>query len=180
MRVFGVTALLLFAALSLTGQTTASPKPTPSQHPAPPSGRIQTRTRLVSLFSGMENRLFSAVQKKDQSAITPLLSDEFEIWTPNETGDPIPLEDWLATVTGNYELKSFRISQMSARDFGSVVVVKFVYSQKAESQGKDDSGEYFMVDAWEKQGDSFKLSDRYVSRYAGPQPNHPAHPTGKQ
>ena len=179
MRFILVTFLAL-TALSLAAQTAAPAKPAQSQPTSPTPGRIQTRTRLVSLFSGMENKLFSAVQKKDKAAITPVLSDEFEIWTPNEAGDPIPLEDWLATVTGNYELKSFRISQMSARDFGSVVVVKFVYSQKAESQGKDDSGEYFMVDAWEKQGDSFKLSDRYVSRYAGPQPVHPVRPTGKQ
>jgi hypothetical protein len=177
---FILVAFLTLTTLPTAAQTAAPAKPAKAQQTSPAPGRIQTHTRLVSLFSGMENQLFSAVQKKDKATITPLLSDEFEIWTPNETGDPIPLEDWLATVTGHYELKSFRISQMSARDFGSVVLVKFVYSQKAELQGKDDSGEYFMVDAWEKQGDSFKLSDRYVSRYAGPQPARPARPTGKQ
>lgn len=188
MRAQGLVLTVFLFSLSLfsvaqsttTAQTAPPAKPAQSQQSAPTPGRIQTRTRLVAIFSGLENRLFQAVQKKDQAALTPLLDDEFEIWIPNDTGDPVPMDDWLAQVTGAYTLKSFHIRQMSARDFGSVVVVKFVYGQQAESKGKDDSGEFFVVDAWEKQGDSWKLSDRYISRFSALQPVHPMRPTGRQ
>jgi hypothetical protein len=177
---FSMSALFAGAQSTTTPQTAPPSNPIQPQQPAPTPGRIQTRTRLVAIFSGLENRLFEAVQKKDQAALTPLLGDEFEIWIPNATGDPVPMDDWLAQVMGAYTLKSFHIRQMSARDFGSVVVVKFVYGQQAESQGKDDSGEFFVVDAWEKNGDSWKLSDRYISRFSALQPAHPVRPTEKQ
>lgn len=144
------------------------------------TGRIMTRTRLVSVLLQLERQLYAGIQNKDKAAITALLDDEFEIWTPNGTGDPLPLEDWLAEVTGDYNLKSFKFSELSARDFGQVVLFKCVLDQKAELKGKDESGNYFIVDAWVKNGDSWKLSDRYVSKVSATQQHLPVKPSGKE
>ena len=182
--------LCLYAVLPLGAfmyaQKTGTPQPTPAAPQATPKpqrpARIVTRTRLVSIFSGMENQLFGDVQKKDKAALTQLVTDDFAIWMPNDTGDPLPLDDWLQSIATDYTLKSFRITHMAAHDFGEVVLVKFELNQKADMKDKkgDESGQYFVVDAWLKTGDSWKLSDRYISKVAAtPAAKIPVKPTGK-
>ena len=150
----------------------------PAQEPVKPAlqPKIVTATRQVTLFSGLEKQLLTTIQKKDQAALKTLLADDFEIWMPN--GDAVAMEDWLPIVLGKFSLKSFRISQMSVRDFGDTAIVKFMRSQKADFQGKDESGEFFVVDVWKKSGDSWQLSDRYVSKVSSivPVPR----PSGKE
>ena len=135
-----------------------------AQEPIKPSlqPKIITATRQVTLFSGLEKQLLMGIQKKDQAAVKPLLADDFEIWMPN--GDAVDGEDWLPVVLGKFDLKSFRVSQVSVRDFGDTAIVKFMRSQKAQLQGKDESGEFFVVDVWRKSGDAWQLSDRYASK----------------
>jgi hypothetical protein len=152
--------------------------PAMAQEPVKPPlvPKIMTATRQVTLFTGLEKQMLGGIQKKDESSLKGLLADDFEIWMPN--GDAIAAEDWLPSVLGKFNLKSFRISQMSVRDFGDTAVVKFMRGQKADFQGKDESGEYFVVDVWRKAGDSWKLSDRYVSRISAVA--SAPKPTGKQ
>ena len=150
----------------------------PAQEPVKPAlqPKIVTATRQITLFSGLEKQLLTGIQKKDQAALKTLLADDFEIWMPNS--DAVAMEDWLPVVLGKFSLKSFRISQMSVRDFGDTAIVKFMRSQKADFQGKDESGEFFVVDVWKKSGDSWQLSDRYVSKVSSivPVPR----PSGKE
>ena len=146
-------SMVMLPALSLAAQEPVKP---------PLAPKIMTATRQVTLFTGLEKQLLAGIQKKDQAALKGLLADDFEIWMPN--GDAIATEDWLPGVLGKFNLKSFRISQMSVRDFGDTAIVKFMRSQKADFQGKDESGEYFVVDVWRKAGESWQLSDRYVSK----------------
>jgi ketosteroid isomerase-like protein len=146
----------------------------------PVTPRIMTATRQVTLFTDLEKRILTSIQKKDAASLKTLLADDFEIWMPN--GDPIAAEDWIPAVTGNYTLKSFRLSQMAARDFGDTVVVKFTRDQQAEINGKNDSGEYFVVDVWRKDGESWRLSDRYVTKVSAVVPTNKRtapKPTGK-
>jgi len=156
--------------------------PTAAQEPLKPhvTPRIMTATRQVTLFTDLEKRILTGIQKKDEASLKTLLTDDFEIWMPNS--DPIGAEDWISSVMGPYTLKSFRLSDMAARDFGDTVVVKFTREQQADVKGKSDSGEYFVVDVWRKDGESWKLSDRYVTRVSTAIPaakRSAPRPTGK-
>jgi len=152
--------------------------PAAAQEPVKPqlNPKIMTATRQVTLFTNLENQLLASIQKKDELSLKALLTDDFEIWMPG--GDPVAGEDWISAVMDHYSLKSFRINQMSVRDFGDISVVNFVRTQRAEHKGKNDSGEYFVVDIWRKDGGSWKLSDRYVSKVNSAV--SPVKPTGKQ
>ena len=190
--------LILIACAALAGAQQTTPKKQPATHaiqqtnntpsaaqgapaPSPRPGHIITGTRLVAIFSRMENEYFTAVQKKDNAAIEKMSTDDFSIWMPNESGDPLPLEDWLQSIATDYSVKSFKIRHMSAHDLGSSVVIKFEVSQTADYKGKEESGEYFVVDLWMKDGDSWKLSDRYISRFSSVKPAAtPVKPTGKE
>ena len=175
MRVrFGVR---LFAVLIATGVFSAAQEPVkPALTP-----RIITATKQVSIFTGLENQLLQAVQKKDKATAQAMLSDDLNIEMPD--ADSLPGEDWLDSVMAkDYTLKSFVVRQMSAIDLGNAVVVKYNRLQEASLKGQADSGEFFVVDVWKKSGDSWKLANRYVSKVNSQAsiPKAPAKPTGKQ
>ncbi len=154
-----------------------------TQEPVKPAltPRIITAPKQVSIFTGLENQLLQAIQKKDKAAAQAMLGDDLNIEMPD--ADPLPGEDWLDSVMAkDYTLKSFVVRQMSAIDLGNAVVVKFDRLQEAVFKGKADSGEFFVVDVWKKDGDNWKLASRYVSKVSAQPsiPKGPAKPTGKQ
>lgn len=170
-------AVHLFAVLIVTSIFSATQEPVkPALTP-----RIITATKQVAMFTGLENQLLKAVQKKDKAAAQAMLSDDLIIEMPD--ADSLPGDDWLDSVTAkDYALKSFVVRQMSAIDLGNAVVVKFDRLQEAASKGKADSGEFFVVDLWKKDGDNWKLANRYVAKVSS-EPSiskKPVKPTGKQ
>jgi hypothetical protein len=70
---------------------------------------------------------------------------------------------------------------MSVADLGDAAVVKYERVQQATYLGKDQSGEFFVVDLWKKGGDTWKLANRYVAK-VGAVPAGPVapRPTGKE
>ncbi len=154
----------------------------PAQEPTQPklTPRIITATKQVTLFMGLERQMLQAVQKKDKTSLQALLGDDFTIEMPN--ADPLDGEDWLDSVTAkDFNLKSFVIRQMSVADLGESAIVKYERIQESTYQGKPDGGEFFVVDLWKKNGDAWKLANRYVAKVSSaPSIPKPIKPTGKQ
>ena len=135
-----------------------------------------TRTRLVALYSDLEAQLATAAQKSDSAKLQQMLSDDFEQWTPEPPGDPIPREDWMAA----YHPPSFSTHQMAVRTFGDTEIASFVLHQKAAFGDKDASGEFFVVDVWRREGNSSRLASRYLCRAARTAVSSPPAPSGKR
>jgi len=172
LQVRGVVYLVVLAVtMSMTAQEPVKP---------PLSRRIMTATRQVSIFTNLETQLLKAVQAKDQAALKNLITDDCMIEMPD--ADPLPAEDWLATVLAkDFTLKKFGVRQVSAVEMGNVAVVKFDRLQEATYKGAPDTGEFFVVDLWRKEGDAWKLASRYVSKVSSVvPPSSDAKPTGKQ
>ena len=70
---------------SLAGQGQTAPRVS--------TGRVVTKTRLVALFSDLETQLLQAEQARDEPTLNRLLGDDFEVWTPELSGDPIPRDN---------------------------------------------------------------------------------------
>jgi ketosteroid isomerase-like protein len=152
--IFTQRLFLILIAVGATAQEPVKPKLTPT---------IVTATRQAALFSGLEKQMLQAVQKKDKAGLEALLADDFEIAMPNS--DPLAGEDWEdAVLAGDFNLKSFVVRQLSVADMGDAAVVKFDRIQQATFKGRNESGEFFVVDLWKKSGDSWKLVNRYVSK----------------
>lgn len=163
-------ALIAFA-LSAAAQEPVKPALNP---------RIITATKQVTLFTGLENQLLRAVQKKDKAALEALLADDCTIEMPD--ADPVAGDEWVESVTAaDFSLKSFTVRQMSAVDLGNAVLVKFDRVQQATLKGKPDNGEFFVVDLWKKTGDTWKLGNRYVAKVGSVawMPKGDVRPTGK-
>jgi len=165
------TALIAICMLAVA-QEPVKPKLTPT---------IMTAARQVTFFTALENQLLQAVQKKDQARLKVMLEDDFEIAMPD--ADPLAGEDWVDSVMDkDFSLKSFFIRQMSVADQGACAVVKYQRVQQASWKGMNSSGEFFVVDLWKKNGDIWKLADRYVAKVRALPPEHKIQPkpTGKE
>jgi len=146
----------------------------------PRNPRIMTATRQVVTFSSLEKQMMEALQKKDKAALKALLTDDTAIHMPD--ADPLPGDDWVDSVMSkDFALKSFGIRQVDVADLGTAAVVAYDRIQDSTFKGKPDGGEFFVVDLWKKDGDNWKLADRYVSKVSSvlPQPKD-VKPTGKQ
>jgi ketosteroid isomerase-like protein len=165
-------SVFVMFALATGGQEPVKPPLTP---------RIITATRQVNLFTDLETQLLRAIQTKDQTGLSKLLMDDCLIEMPD--ADPLAGEDWIKSVMDkNYILKAFQVRQMSVSDLGDSAAVKFDRVQQATANGKPDSGEFFVVDLWKKDGGSWKLASRYVARVSSVPwtPKTAPRPTGKQ
>jgi ketosteroid isomerase-like protein len=163
-------SFVIAASLLVTAQEPVKPKL---------SSRIMTATKQVTIFTNLEIQLLQAVQKKDKTGLQAMLTDDFAIEMPN--ADRLPKDDWLESVMArDYVLKDFGVRQVSVSDFGNVAAVKFDRLQEATHQGVADSGEFFVVDLWKKDGDNWKLANRYVSKVSSVLPKGTPKPTGKE
>jgi len=124
--------------------------------------RVVTTTRLVALFSELENQWMQAVQHKDGSALARLLGDDFQLWTP-ETNGPTPREDWQKQAFSR-RLTSFHFREMAVRSLREdSAIVSFALSESVQSGGKLKVEAFFVVDIWSKQADQWMCTDRYAS-----------------
>jgi len=136
-----------------------------AQEPVKPSlsPRVITATRQVTIFTDLEKQMLRAVQSKDKAGLSKLVSEDCIIEMPD--ADPLTGEDWMKTVLSkDYALTSFVVRQVSVVDERDFAVVKFERMQQSTSKGKPDGGEFFIVDLWKKDGDTWKLANRYVSK----------------
>src|SRR5262249_7754306 len=95
----------------------------------------------------------------------PLLASDFELRTARTGGELTLRDEWLQAATSTYKVLSFRISRLTVRPVGNSAVVNFFYEQQATFAGRDVSGDFFLVDIWQKEGNDWKLFARYS---AGP------------
>jgi ketosteroid isomerase-like protein len=128
----------------------------------PASSRVPTVTRLVQLFSGLESEWMDAVRRGDETAVSRVMGDSFEMRTALAPADPVPAAQWVQSAVHDFHLRSFRISDMAARDLGPVAVVSFRLAQQAVAGGKDESAEFFIVDVWVQQDGAWKVAARHA------------------
>jgi hypothetical protein len=171
-RNFVFTAIALAALLPASAQEPIKP---------PLNPRVITATRQVVIFTDLETQMLRAIQSKDKAGLSKLVSEDCIIEMPD--ADPLTSEDWIAAVLSkDYALKSFVVRQVAAVDGRDFAVVKFDRVQQATSKGKSDGGEFFVVDVWKKDGEAWKLTNRFVSKVSSVPfvPKVDARPTGKQ
>ena len=133
-------------------------------------GRVQTATRLVTIFTNLENQLWEALVRNDAASATRLLTDDFAQWSPEPPGSPTPREQWLKP--DRRDMAHFRVRQMSAKDLGNHVAVNYVLTS-------DLPRAFFIVDLWKKTGPDWQLESRYLSAVDAAAYRGESRPTGK-
>lgn len=135
-----------------------------AQPPAHP-GRIPTVTRLVKVFSQLEQDLVAKAHAKAPSALDSVLDPAFEMREGTTPGVPVPREAWMREARASAD-DGGRFEQMAVHDFGDVALVSF----RAVGT-RHPARDRFIVDCWKRDGQTWKLAVRYqsdVSRQAAP------------
>jgi len=120
-------------------------------------------TLETAFFSKLEKRLDDAIVAHDRGVLESLLANDFELRTTRTGGELTLRDEWLQAATTTYRIRSYGINRLTVRQFGEAAVVSFFYEQQATFQGKDISGEFFIVDVWQKAGSDWKIAARYCA-----------------
>jgi hypothetical protein len=121
--------------------------------------RIPTVTRLVLLFTQLENNLSRAIAANDKENASKLLMNNFEMRSGTEPGDPIPKAEWLQEALKQQNSEG-RIEQMSVHGYDNISVVSYLLKQ---TNAKPNSPpDVFIVDVWTLSQGTWKLSVRYA------------------
>ncbi len=160
-----VVAMALGTGLSV-GLAEAA-RPDAGSTPSAPEVRpIRSTTRLVALFSGLEQRWLRALQDHDVPTLESLLDEGFELRLASRPDQPIPRAEYLRQAAG--PTAGGHVAQMAARDLGGVVIVSF----QLETEGGGGAQQrVFVIDAWHSEGGSSPesrsggISWKAVARY---------------
>lgn len=171
--------LLAFYCVALIGISIFSAAQEPEKPALTP--RIVTATKQVTTFTAIERQMVQAVQKKDKAALQAMLTENCNIYSPD--ADPLDGQDWVDSVMSkDFVLKTFMMRQMYVTDLGNAAVVSYDRIQESTYKGQNDGGEFYVVDLWQKDGENWKLANRYVSKVSSTPdiPKGPVKPTGKK
>ena len=117
----------------------------------------------VDFFSQLEKRLMDSVVAQDLSALDSLLTQDFELRAASRRGEVTLRDEWLQDATTKYKVRSYRINGLAVRQVDSAAIVNFFCEQQATLAGKNLSGQFFLVDVWQKAGKDWRLQARYSS-----------------
>jgi hypothetical protein len=121
-------------------------------------------------FTDLEAKLMGAVQLRNPQTLDALLSPSFGYSLMIEGREPEVLNraEWLRLTNDYARLEGFEIRSVAAGDIGDHAIVRVQMVRKGMVGTKDLSGEFVLVDLWEKEGGTWKIRYRVVSRPVPP------------
>jgi hypothetical protein len=125
----------------------------------PSDGRISTVTRLVFVFTQLENELSKAIAAKDVKATSQLLMNNFEELVGTDLDNPIPKGDWMEEAM-KLPPSETRMENMSVHGYDKLAVVSYLLKQTNLKRGGPP--DVYIVDVWVQSQDNWKLSVRYA------------------
>ncbi|MGA9136211.1 MAG: nuclear transport factor 2 family protein [Candidatus Sulfotelmatobacter sp.] len=161
MRLSLLLAIVLVISLLFTTPCTAQRA---QEHRTPEEDRPASESHsYMELFSKLERDWTQAIQKKDRTALEAILAPEFTLRTSEDPENPTPRTDWIEKALTSYNIHSSSERAIVIRAFLGVAVVSFVQSQQVTTDGKDDSGDYLVVDLWKASHDKWQVAARYMA-----------------
>jgi ketosteroid isomerase-like protein len=124
-----------------------------------------TPTRNVVTFTGLENQLLDAVQKKDSAALDKIVADRFELRTAAAPGVPTARDESLKQWQQLAPFQSV-IGQMAVHEYGDLMVVSFLWKVDAPKEQALPK-EMFVVDTWKRTDANWQLAVRYAAPVDG-------------
>jgi hypothetical protein len=132
--------------------------------PPPPT---DTDPQLTEQLRQLEQELGEAELHgfKDTEIMERLVGPEFTVRFSDAPQISVPRSQW-GQSSSTYKVESFEERYHAARRLADdVAVVGLVLSQKATRDGRDRSGDFYVVDVWKKCDDRWQI----IARYSSPQ-----------
>jgi Domain of unknown function (DUF4440) len=137
--------------------------------PDRPPRQLPTATdsdpKLTDLLRQLEEELNEAALHgfKDTKTMERLISPEFTQRVSDAPERSLPRSLW-GQPSGRYKIELIEGHHYAARKLrDDLAVVSWLLTQRAASEGRDRSGDFYVVDIWKRNGDRWQMIARYSS-----------------
>jgi ketosteroid isomerase-like protein len=119
---------------------------------------------VVAEIIALQEAWMAAWVANDRAVLERTLAPEFALVVSARPEARVDRAAWLRTAGGDYTCESFRYDAMQVRDFGEVIAVSSLATQRAAAFGQDRSGTFFLTDIWRPGADgTWQVIARYSS-----------------
>ena len=117
-------------------------------------------------LQAVEERWAEIVRERDVSAAESFLADDFVLQSAGGVSPNALKSDWIETLS-QIETRSIVASDVEARAYGDVAVVRLRLAWEAELAGRDLTGDYAIVDVFTRASDGWQPRWRISTRLTG-------------
>ena len=135
---------------------------------APPSAAAVEANQKQ--FQDLETKLMGAIQLRQADTLEQLVSPRFGFSVMIEGREPEVLSrsEWLRLTNVHSKLDGFELRAVAAGTYGDLAMVRAQVTRKGTVGAKDLSGEYVLVDLWNKEDGTWRIRYRLVARPVAP------------
>ena len=170
-----VASLLLHGGLSdyrqfySLGEGAKEPQRQPRQIPPP----TDVDPKLTEEFRQLEQQLCDAILHKDAKILDSLVGPDYTLRVADIPQSSLPRAIWMDNTLNKRKAESceqrFHAGRKLADDIG---VVSLIWAQRATTDGRDISADFYVVDFWKRTGADWQIIARYSSP-VGKTPDRP-------
>jgi uncharacterized protein DUF4440 len=130
----------------------------------PPSTGIDPQ--LTEQLRQVELQLGQAAIHRDTKVLERLVGPAYTLCLGDAPEQSVPRTDWMENLRSqgahSYKVESFDERYHAARKLtDNLAVVSLLLTQRATDDGRDRSGDFYLVDIWKKSGDQWQIIGRY-------------------
>jgi ketosteroid isomerase-like protein len=157
---------LVFALPLLVGLLFAGQEPRPTRQ-LPPS--TDADPQLTGEFRRLEQEFGDAILHKDAKILDRLVGPEFTLRVADVPQSSLPRAIWMDNTFHRLKPESVAQRDHAARKLtNDLAVVSLLWTQKGTTDGRDFSGDFYVVDFWKKHDGDWQIIARYSSPVGKP------------
>ena len=155
-----VTPFACVVLVSFLGLAQVEPKLPPRQLPPP----TDIDPKLTEEVRQLEQQFCDAILHKDAKTLDRLVGPEFTLRVEDIPQSSLPRAIWMDNTLNRLKPESCEQHHHAARKLAdNLAVVSLVWTQKGTTDGRDFSGDFYLVDFWKKGSGSWQIIARYSS-----------------
>ena len=145
-------------ALPPEAETTGRPEAS-----APVAQQRATREATEKALIALERKWMGALQFRDASALSQLVSDDFTLVSPRLVVAAGDREKYFQHAMRDLSLTSYEFEGLTVRLYGRAAVVGGRLKQSAAVAGEDWGGNYLFTDVWVSRDGAWQVVSRHTS-----------------
>src|SRR6266508_3573402 len=155
-----LTPFMCVVLVSFLALAREEPKRPPRQLPTP----TDIDPKLTGEFRQLERELGDAILHKDAKSLDRLVGVEYTLRMSDIPQGSLPRAIWIDNTLNRLKAESFDQHHHAARKLeDNRTVVRLFHIQNATIDGRDFSGNFYLVDFWKKRGGNWQIIARYSS-----------------
>ena len=136
------------------------------QLPAP----TDTDPKLTEEFRQLEQKFGDAILQKDSKTLERIVGREYTLRIAAVPESSLPRDRWMSNTLNRLKPEAFELHHNATRKLSDdLAVTSMILSQKGAMEGRDFSGDFYIVDFWKKRDGNWQI----IARHSSPVGNTP-------